>query len=144
MKKVFLLLSVFALVFASCSSNNDDDASIDPIVGTWKYHKYFENGVEQTVTDCEKEETLIFNSNGTFEYIYFDEDMDGNCLLDESISSTWSNDGDGFYTQYIENDVATKEIIFENNTFYFEDFYDNETPDDTSDDMTFKDVFIKQ
>ena len=36
MKKVFLLLSVFALVFASCSSNDDDDASIDPIVGTWK------------------------------------------------------------------------------------------------------------
>ena len=96
------------------------------------------------LTSCEKEETLIFNSNGTFEYIYFDEDMDGNCLLDESISSTWSNDGDGFYTQYIENDVATKEIIFENNTFYFEDYYDNETPDDTSDDMTFKDVFIKQ
>jgi len=144
MKKMILFLSVFALVFTSCSSDNDDDAPIDPLVGTWKYYKFFENGVEQTVSDCESEETFVFNSDGTFEYSYFEEDTDGNCELEEFISSTWSNDGDGFYTQYIEDDVATQELIFEDNTFYFEDFYDNGTPDDTLDDITYKDVFIRQ
>ncbi len=48
------------------------------------------------------------------------------------------------YTQYIEGDSYTEELTFENNTFYYEDIYDNETPNDTSDDITEREVYIRQ
>lgn len=144
MKRLILLLSIIALVFTSCGSDDDGGSSQDPIIGTWKYHKYFENGVEQTVTVCEKQETFVFNSNGTFEYAYYEEDIDDNCVLEESFSGTWSNDGNGMYTQYIGGDAYSRQITFENNTFYYEDVYDFGTPNDTSDDITDKEVYIKQ
>jgi len=46
MKKL-LLLFVTALTVMACSSDDDTPPPTqDPIIGTWKYFKYFENGVE--------------------------------------------------------------------------------------------------
>lgn len=138
MKKLVLLLSVFALVFISCSSD-DDSSSQDPLIGTWKYHNYIVNGVEDTPTDCEMQETFVFSSDGTFDYTYYEEDFEDNCVLEESISGTWTNDGNEIYTQNIEGESYSQELGFEGNTFYYEDVY-------TFEGVTYteREVYIKQ
>jgi len=73
MKKVFSLV-LFAVLFASCSSDDDNSVAIE---GTWKMtafksqNAYDLNGdgiISNDImgeTNCYQNETLVFNSNGT-------------------------------------------------------------------------------
>ena len=118
MKKLILCLSVFVLVFTSCSSDDDSDSQ-DSIIGTWTFHKSFIDDVEQTLTSCEMQETFTFNSDGTVSYKYYEVIQDI-CELEESTSGLWANDGNSIYTLTIEGENSSQEITFEANTFYFE------------------------
>lgn len=143
MKKLILCLSALAFVFTSCSSDDDSSSSQDPLIGTWKVFKYFENGVEVPLEPCENEETLVFSANGDLsitDYI----DNAGACEIDVATSGTWTNISSGSYSTTIFGDTFTVEITFEGNTFYIEDNDDNGTPTDPSDDIVYRDVYMKQ
>ncbi|MBU2922649.1 lipocalin family protein [Winogradskyella psychrotolerans] len=134
MKKIILLLSVFVLVFTSCSSD-DDGGSQDPFVGTWKYYKYYEDGVELSVEDCDELTTIVVSSNETYTTTIY-EDYGSGCELDYVSSGTWDNLGAGLYSTTDEDGGAyVQEIGFEGNTMYFEE---------TDGGVVYKDVFIRQ
>ena len=143
MKKLILCLSALAIVFTSCSSDDDSSSSQDPLIGTWKVFKYFENGVEVPLEPCENEETLVFSANGDLSFTDYIDNA-GTCEIDESATGTWTNLGSGSYSTTLFGFTSTEEITFEGNTFYIEDNDDNGTPTDPSDDIVYRDVYIKQ
>ena len=126
MKKLLLLLSVFALVLTSCSNDDDDDnndSSQELLIGTWTYYKAFEDGVEIVLSDCEKQETQVFNTDGTFSITEFD-DFDGPCVPDGTFSGTWVNSGNGIYTVTAFGQTFSQAITFDGDTYsvvYIED-----------------------
>ena len=138
MKKVVLLLSVFTLMFTSCG-NDDDAAAVDPIVGVWKYYKYFENDVEDVFLPCENENTFVFNAEGAFSYIDYLENASNDCEVDESVSGTWFNVGNSNYTLTDGVDSITENTTFEGNTFSFIGIYN-----DGTEDITYREVYIRQ
>ena len=143
MKKLILPFSILALVFTSCSS--DDDATVstqDQFIGTWSYYKSFENGVEEELTECDEQGTLVISADGVFTSTFYD-DYNGPCESDETSIGTWENSGNGNYSITFDGESNIIAIVFEDNTFYTEDVDDYGTPDDTSDDVTYKDVYIR-
>ena len=118
MKKLVLLLSVFALVLTSCSSDDDNsnDLSQELLIGTWTYFKAFEDGVEIVLSDCEKQETQVFNTDGTFTITEYD-DFDGPCTLDGTFSGTWVNSGNGIYTVTAFGQTFSQAITFDSDTY---------------------------
>ena len=87
MKKTLLLL--IGLTIISCSSDDEDTRTTDPLIGTWiKSYPVTENGIEYNIA-----ETYIINSDGT--YISTDGDEDG--IDDYSTQNgVWENDGTDF------------------------------------------------
>ena len=134
MKKLILLFSVAAFLFTSCNSDDDSSSSQDPLIGTWTYYKTFTNGNEEVLSVCEKQEMFTFNSNGSVDYEYYEEDALGNCLLEEDISGTWTNESNSMYALDFGDGPSTQTLSFENNTFYYDDI-------DGSD--TYREVYIR-
>jgi len=133
MKKIILLLSVVTLVFTSCK-NDDDSTSQDQFIGTWTYYKSFTNGVEEVLSDCDKQDKIQVNSDGTLTDTYY-YDNNGTCELDGEDSATWENLGNGIYLiTYNVDDFYEDKITFENNTFFIEYVEDSNT---------YKDVYIR-
>ena len=133
MKKLILLLSVFALVLTSCSSD-DDDSSQDPFIGTWKYSQYFEDGVEIPLEDCEDLTTVVISSNGTFSTNSY-WDFGTGCEVDYTATGTWENLGSGAYSTTESGDTYVQQVGFSGNTMYFEE---------TDGGVVYKDVFVRQ
>jgi len=78
MKKILLLL--IGLTIISCSSDDDDTRTTDPLIGVWESE--YEVGSE----------TLTVKSNGTFIFLYeYDDGTDDDADLGE-----WSNSGSDF------------------------------------------------
>lgn len=142
MKKL-LLLCVIALTVISCPSDDDSSpAGENPIVGTWKFFKAFENGVEETLDLCETEETLIYSANGDFSAeLYDDFNTTGTCELEETVTGTWSNTGN-LYSITAEGETNAEEVTFEGNTFFIEFTETSSDTDPTP--VTYKEVYIKQ
>ena len=134
MKKLILLLSVLALVFTSCSSD-DDGGSQDPFIGTWKYIQYFEDDVEYPLEECENQDTLVISSNGTYNStLYWD--YGGGCEVDYQSSGTWENSSSGLYSTTDEDgDTYVQEVEFSGNTMYIVEVENG---------VTYKDVFMRQ
>jgi len=64
----FLLLTITILF--SCSSNNDEPTAITEqpnLINKWFIDKWTYNGTNQTLTTCDKQGYIQFNTNGTFE-----------------------------------------------------------------------------
>lgn len=145
MKKLFFILIGSAMF--SCSNDDDMQSSNlaeDQLIGTWKYTTYIENNTEQILEPCELEETLIFDSQGTYTGMYYETDANNSCVLEQEGSGVWENNGDNSYTLTILGESFTEDLFFEENTFYLE-FIDNSgTPNDTSDDIVVRDVYTKQ
>ncbi len=142
MKKLILLLTAFTFVFTSCSSDDDSSSSQDRLIGAWNYYKFFENGVERPLDPCETDETFDVLADGTFSAEYF-EDNAGTCELVETNSGTWENLGSGTYSITQSGFTDEQDVTFDGSTFYIEDTDDNGTPADTSDDIVYRDVYIK-
>lgn len=132
MKKLILLLSVFALVFTSCGS--DDDSSQDSFIGTWKYSQYFEDGVEYPLEDCEDLTTIVISSNGTYSVTTYD-DLGNGCEVDYTGSGTWDNLGNGTYSTTEDGETYVQQVEFSGNTMSFEEVENG---------VTYRDVFIRQ
>ena len=136
MKKLNLLFGfLIGLTITSCSSDdNNSDEINDPIIGVWNEVRTVEIFNGQTFTfdsdNCELMNTKTFNSNGTYEFIFHD-DESGNCELSlESISGNWSRTGDFYDTNSIFRDVNTNEEFNSNENIEYEEreiFIQNDT-----------------
>ena len=115
MKKLLVILCAFALISSSCSSDDDNKPSQDPFIGTWKFLKYVDNGVEEFAKDCDAEETLEISVDGRFRLKQFDEDANGNCVFDYEESFTWENRGDGNYAITNDDGTFVEQFVFEAN-----------------------------
>jgi hypothetical protein len=135
MKKILLLL--IGLTIISCSSDDEDTRTTDPLIGTWiKSYPVTENGIEYNIA-----ETYIINSDGT--YISTDGDEDG--IDDYSTQNgVWENDGTDFnllnqsysfsFDDDTDGEVQESQLRFESdfNSFIFVDTVvdDPDTDDD--------------
>ena len=138
MKKLILLLSVFALTFTSCSNDDDSPPPVNTsIVGTWKFFKSFENGVEETLELCDLEQTLMFSENGTLNVTPYEE-INGVCEAIGDIDGSWSNENT-IYSITILGMTESQEIIVEGNTFYIET-----TEGSGTNQITYKEVYLRQ
>ncbi|GAA4274603.1 lipocalin family protein [Aquimarina gracilis] len=92
MKKTILtfVATVFLTTAFSCSSD-DNDAPVDPIIGKWNQESFTIDGVEQTLTDCDREFFYRFNAEG-FE-IFVSEFFNGQCRKDNDMG-TWERDAE--------------------------------------------------
>ena len=142
--KKSLLLCIIALTAMACPSDDDSGVlSQDQFVDTWKYFKYLENGVEVQLEACEDDDLITVDANGTLTIEFFQE-INGECVSEGIENGTWSNEGNGNYLLELNGEAVTSPIVFESNTFYTEFVNDNGTPDDTSDDIVERDVYIRQ
>ena len=124
MKKLILLFTVVTFAFTSCSSD-DDSSSSDPLIGIWTWHQSFFNGVEQTLDDCDRMDTVTINANGTLTERYFFE-IDGVCEPDGTDAATWQNLGNNLYRIIYgagtsEEEILEQTIMFQGNTVYIEE-----------------------
>ena len=140
MKKLTLMLCALTFIISSCSSDDDSSSGQDPIIGTWNLHQRFTNDVEEVLTSCQKQETFTFSSDGSAQYEYYEINNE-NCVLEESFTATWSNEGNNNYDLTAFGETSTQNINFEGNTFYYE-FTDS---DDDIDPVfnTIREVYIK-
>lgn len=137
MKKLILLLSLFALTLTSCNSDDDSPPTESAtIVGSWQFFKSFENNVEQSLELCEPEQTLIFSDNGTLTIVNY-EAINGICELADNITGTWSQ-SETIFNVTILGMTESEEILIEGNTFYVQ------TTDGTgTNQVTYRDVYKK-
>ena len=137
MKKLILLFLATTLVFTSCNKD-DDSPSQDPFIGTWTSYKSFLNGEELELDDCDLQDSLVVNADGTILQSYYYEN-EGTCELDGEDSATWENLGNSVYRiTYSVDEVYEDKITFEGNTFYVEtsQTFNGET-------YTYKEVYIR-
>jgi len=142
MKKLILL---FVITFMACP--NDDDTpppAQDPLIGTWKYTAFIENGVSQTLEPCEEEDTLIFTAEENYTATLYDINPQDECVVVLELAGTWANIGDSNYAITQAGETETLPIVFDGNTFYLEETDNGGTPDDPSDDITYRDVYTRQ
>ncbi len=136
MNKLNLLLGILiGITILSCSSDDNSSEEInDPIIGIWNQVRVVEIFNGQTFTsnsdNCESMNTETFNSNGTYEFTFHDDEF-GNCELSlESISGNWSRTGDFYDSNSIFRDVNTNEEFNSNENVEYEEreiFIQNDT-----------------
>ncbi|TYB78615.1 lipocalin family protein [Bizionia myxarmorum] len=135
MKKLILLLSVLALTVSSCSSDDDVATVQESFVGTWKFYKAFEDGVEVVYDTCDYEDTIIVDGSGTFTTNGYQANVNGGCDLTNTETGTWLNLGNGMYSLTSDGETYTEEIKFEENRMYF---------DEVDGGTVYREVYIKQ
>ena len=112
------------LVFAgltSCSSDDDANApaEVDRIVGKWKIQELLVDGEVVLLTDCEKQTTVEFKTNGDIISSDFYDDFETEECIEETSTEKWENRGNNIYRI---TDGATSEdvnIVFSNNNNTF-------------------------
>tara|TARA_R100001369_G_scaffold72224_1_gene100198 strand:+ start:1137 stop:1547 length:411 start_codon:yes stop_codon:yes gene_type:complete len=136
MKKLILLLSVFAVVLTSCNSDDDNNngSSEDLFIGSWKFSQSFEDGVEQELIPCSDIGIIMIASDGTFTSTGYD-DFGNGCELDFSQSGIWENSGSGMYSISVDNETEVIQAEFSDNTMIL---FQN------SDGIVYRDIYIRQ
>ena len=91
-KSTLYLLGLFTvLAINSCNSNDDTTSNeVQPtIINKWNLDSWKLNNTQQTLTICDKQGYIQFNSNGTFERkdYYFD---NTNCVLEGNDNGTYN------------------------------------------------------
>lgn len=126
-----LFYIAFALMFITCSSNDDGNAnnSEDPFVGKWFFGPEvykLDNGQDYTfpLGECQDQGWFIFNSNGTGELFDSEENPEGGCVIvPPNGSFQWEKLSENQY-RFIGFSNETIEVIFENeNTMYWKDTF---------------------
>ena len=67
--KIALLIISSITIFFSCSNNDDNTTPIEQpnLVNKWNLDKWIFNTTNQSLSTCDKQGYIQFNSNGTFE-----------------------------------------------------------------------------
>jgi hypothetical protein len=86
MKKLNLLLGILiGLTILSCSSDDNNDSNLDPLIGIWKPIKEVETYVDNSTIDfdfssCHQMSRYTFSENGTLNIVEFaNDEITGNC-----------------------------------------------------------------
>lgn len=92
-KKLFFSIILLSIVFISCEKDETDSPdeeknSTTDLLGTWNYTAYIDDEGEELATQCEKNQTLIFEENGVFRFTYFD-DSEGTCEKTQDSQATY-------------------------------------------------------
>jgi len=94
-KKIATLIIILVLTYSCASNENEPEELIteapSELINKWNLNKWSSNGINQNLTDCDKQKNIKFNDNGTFErkdYIF----IGGNCSIEEDISGTYTYD----------------------------------------------------
>ena len=137
MKKLILLFTVISLILTSCTSD-DSTSSQDKLIGFWTSFQSFYNGSEIILDECDKMDSILVNSDGTFTEAFF-YDNNGTCVSDATDNGLWVNRGNSIYeitydAGTIDEDVLLVTITFSNNSFTVE------TTDGTD---TYTEVYIR-
>lgn len=146
MKKLVLFISILfvAISFNSCNDDDDEVVLLDKIIGEWQWDQEFEDGVENTLSACDKKSTIEFLQAGTFTSRDFWEENDV-CTALEPFDGTWKNLGNSMYelgdlelVPGFEFDLEVK-ITFTNNKMTVEYSFTDE------DNLTYelKEIYIK-
>ncbi len=117
MKKILFYFLACTLIFTSCTDDDNNDVSGTStnqanILGNWQLSSETSNGEATTLTDCELQDFLLFESNGnvTSTYKYGE-----NCEITESEILTYSISGNNM-TITFEDESSTVEITTLNAT----------------------------
>lgn len=126
--KLTLLVMVTTCLTFSCKSDDDGGSSgnlADLILGTWKWTAASENGVEDTLTECDLMDTVTFTSTA---YSGIEHDPGTAPCTEYDFNGTYSIsgntiiwDGDSEDTDEIETLNSTTLVlkyVGENNTVY--------------------------
>ena len=126
---LFIGVFISALLFNSCSSNDDNDLqATDKIVGKWRISELVILGLDPIIVEnldlqlneCEKKMTLEVFENGTYiEKDYEYNDMLTECMLYGQVNGTWENLGNSIY-KMSDLDIPSIKVTFEDNKFIAE------------------------
>ncbi len=100
MKKIILCLLACTLIFTSCNDDDDnDDTSTNQanILGNWQLSSETSNGEATTLTDCELQDFLLFESNWIE---WFDNEVDPSQY--EKIRHGWSVESIHVFARRVE------------------------------------------
>jgi len=97
MKKIFILFFSLALL-TSCSSDDDGaNSGDDQILGKWFVTEVNNSGaLNLTVSECNKQSFIDFMADNNADSAFFTEN-EGECTLEDSDTSAWSNEGNSRY-----------------------------------------------
>lgn len=123
MKKIiykYLILIFLAFNFSNC---NDDDKTLDPIIGEWKLiSMQIDNDVYSQQNECTSKSRVIYYDNGTRLQKTYSSAINIPCHLSES-RSNWRNLGNSMYifgTQEIASKFSDNNTIHEQTTESFD------------------------
>ena len=109
MKNVLIYLTVFALVFTSCSNEEEDMPevvveNVDPIVGTWQLTESYSDEFAEPLDDCELNTEITFFEDGSVGGKSYSKNASGDCELaldaesqEELAKTVWRKISDNEY-----------------------------------------------
>jgi hypothetical protein len=110
LKKIILLL-ITIVSLSSCSSNDDDIAFLNAIIGNWELKSMTENGEERS-TDCTRKNTVTFLENGNGSNISYDGNGNTTCENAANGTFTWENLTGSIYKIIEDEDISEVQITF--------------------------------
>jgi len=122
MRITFIFLSLILLI--SCSEDDPvvNDTFEQDIVNKWRLEiKLISDDEDFTLNSCNKQSTLEFFENKTYEYIYYEVDENNDCVIVMNQAGSWSYNGSRLFLTYngvTESMAANVGLLNEENEFY--------------------------
>lgn len=118
MKKIFLILLVFpVLFFTSCSGDDDSAPPIETtnLYGTWELDYFVRNGSVTEDIACNNLVTYVFTNARTYTKTTFAGEGFSNCVVAVIVNGTWENLGENQFklTPNGSSAAQTLNIIFQ-------------------------------
>ncbi|WP_108867304.1 lipocalin family protein [Aquimarina aquimarini] len=117
-----ICIIVMIIIIGGCSSDDDTNVSVDPLVGTWHIvYDITEDGngnfFRYDSSECEQKSHYIFNEDMSFQFVTYDEERNNlGCMkINESKTAFWEKVADTSYVtrgsmyDYRDEDQLEKE-----------------------------------
>ncbi len=133
--KLFFGILISLVIFSSCSSDDDSNSNLNPIVGTWKGIKEVDvcsTGSEDisNFDSCRQTGRLTFSENGTLNFTQY-ELINGNCELADTDTGTWVIDNSNLTIGIAGNTIEITFFELSSNTLKIGRYFSD--PDDPCD-----------